>query len=389
MSVTTVAGAAPLRCPTSVDPLARGAQPCGRRDESDRRRDLGAGAASLRDEIGDARLCSTEGNEVGALGGGLGGGRRRAQRDAKRRRQQRGRRAVELGEGGSELGLRSSGPEQRPGHERHGRSRDHVHQPDLSRAPPVRLDHVDRQDHEGRERRLPDGERQGSACVGGDEDQKREDDPRDGTRGADDPEDRDRGQEPSRRSPDCCDRRSFAGDHTRAQHGERAERDPEPVPEVADARHEHREADGATGPQRVAEAHRADRHVTSDRLPCTPSGGRPARRRAHGRQVSPVSRRLRSANRGRRGSDAERHVRQQSQVSFSIHAVEDPVCGLAPQERVVSPPLEVETMLCPRSIKPLDVGQSVATKRPSTSAEDRLHAHTQRHVRGRVCPAGV
>jgi hypothetical protein len=54
-------------------------------------------------------------------------------------------------------------------------------------------------------------------------------------------------------------------------------------------------------------------------------------------------------------------VRQQSQVALSIHAVEDPVRAVAPQERVVSPTLEIETMLCSRSIKPLDVGQSVAS----------------------------
>ncbi len=247
-SETRIGGGAPVKLPTSCDPLARSAQTRGRRDERDRGSDLDARVAVLRNEIGDARPRPCERSELRALGGGLVGCRRGAQRDAERRGQQGRCRAVEVRERRSQMGLRPSRPEHRSGHERHGRSRDHVHQPDFPRAPPLGLDEVHRQHDERGERRLPHREWQGSTRVGGDEDQGREDDPGGGVRGPDDPEDRDRGQEASRRSADCCDRGSFAGEHTRAQDGERAERDPETVREVADARDEHREADGRTCP---------------------------------------------------------------------------------------------------------------------------------------------
>ncbi len=62
---------------------------------------------------------------------------------------------------------------------------------------------------------------------------------------------------------------------------------------------------------------------------------------------------------------------------------------LASHERVVSPMLEVETMLGSRPIKRVNVGQSVASERPATSGEGHLHARAQSHVCGRVCSAGV
>ena len=46
-------------------------------------------------------------------------------------------------------------------------------------------------------------------------------------------------------------------------------------------------------------------------------------------------------------------------------------------------------MLRSRAIERVDIGQPAATQRPRASAEGRLHARTQRHVRGRVGLARV
>ena len=228
------------------------------------------------------------------------------------------------------MGLRSSGPEQRADHERHERAGDHVHHPNLSGTPPSGSMMSTASTTNAVNAACPDGERQGAARVGGDEDEKGKDDPCEGIYGADDPQDRDRGNEPGRRPPDCCDRRPLAGEHAGTQDGEGSERDPEPMREVADPRNEHREADGDTSPQRVAKPHRAHRQVGSQRLPCASNRGRVALRDAPRREVSPPPWSARSADRRRRVCDSEGDVRQQTKVALPIHAVEDPVCALVP-----------------------------------------------------------
>ena len=242
-----------------------------------------------------------------------------AQQVAERGLQQGGVGTVQGGERRAALAPGASRPQQHRDDHAHPDPQDNVLHPDQSQPPALRLEQVEQDDHNQRERCLADQERDGGRHVGGQEGHDRQRDPQRHRAGADGEGEHGRDHEPDHRAADGEQGGSAHAQRVGAKHRQGSQHQPEAVLHAGDPGEQDRQPKRERGPQAVAEPDagraqvRPERGGPLDQATARPRGEATAnvaaatvRRRRRDRPPR-RRRRRRPARRGRAGAAGRRH----------------------------------------------------------------------------------